>query len=76
VRTATAPKSMRLGWTDGTIIAVGFAAKGKAKSSVAVAHTKLPDRETADRLKQYWSERLDALGDMLAEPARTSGVTR
>jgi hypothetical protein len=76
VRTATAPKSMRLGWTDGTIIAVGFVAKGKAKSSVALAHTKLPDRETADRLKQYWSERLDALGDVLTESARTPSGKR
>jgi len=67
VRTATAPKSMRLDWTDRSIIAVGFTAKGTSKSSVAVAHTKLPDRETADRLKQYWSERLDALGEVLAE---------
>ena len=67
VRAATAPKSMRLGWTDGSIIAVGFTAKAKAKSSVALAHTKLPDRESAGRFKQYWSERLDALGEMLAE---------
>lgn len=62
VRTATAPKSLRLGWPDGSIVAVGFLAKGKGKSSVAVQHTKLPDRETAERLKRYWSERLDALG--------------
>ena len=61
VRTATAPKSMRLGWPDSTIIAVGFTAKGPAKSAVALAHTKLPDRETADRLKRYWTERLDEL---------------
>lgn len=67
VRTATSPKSMRLGWTDGGIIAVGFTAKGKSRSSVALAHTKLADREAADRLKEYWSERLDALGAVLAE---------
>lgn len=67
VRTATAPKSMRLGWSDGTIVAVGFMPKGKTKSAVAVQHTKLPDRETADRLKQYWSERFDGLNDVLAE---------
>ncbi|MEO8192898.1 MAG: hypothetical protein ABI681_03535 [Gemmatimonadales bacterium] len=67
VRTATAPKSMRLGWTDGGIVAVWFTAKDKSKSSVALAHTKLPDRETADRLKKYWSERLDALREVLAE---------
>jgi len=66
VRTATAPKSMRLGWSDGTIVAVGFWPKGPKKSSVAVQHTKLPDRETADRLKQYWSERFDALSEALA----------
>jgi hypothetical protein len=72
VRTATVPKSMRLDWTDHSIIAVGFLAKGKSKSSVAVQHTKLPDRETADRLKQYWSDRLSALGGVLssAEPTR------
>ena len=66
VRTATAPKSMRLGWSDGTIIAVGFYPKSKSKSSVAVQHTKLPDRQTADGLKKYWSERLDALSEALA----------
>lgn len=66
IRTATEPKSMRLDWTDKSIIAVGFMPKGSAKSSVAVQHTKLPDRETADQLKDYWSERLDALGDVLA----------
>jgi hypothetical protein len=65
VRTATAPKSLRLDWTDGSIIAVGFIAKGKSKSSVALAHTKVPDRATADSLKQYWTERLDALGEIL-----------
>jgi hypothetical protein len=65
VRTATAPKSMRLGWPDGTIVAVGFTAKGPAKSVVALAHTKLPDRETADRLKQFWTERLDVLAKVI-----------
>ena len=67
VRTATKPKSMRLGLSDGTIVAVGFVSKGKTKSSVAVQHAKLPDRETADRLKRYWSERLDALEKTLTE---------
>jgi hypothetical protein len=67
VRTATSPKSMRLDWTDRSIIAVGFAAKGKSKSSVAVQHEKLPDRDTAERIKQYWSDRLDALGEVLSD---------
>jgi len=66
IRTATAPKSMRIGWSDGSIIAVGFYAKGASKSSVAVQHAKLPDRDSAERLKQFWTERLDALSDSLA----------
>ena len=67
VRTATRPKSMRLGWSDGTIVAIGFSAKGSSKSSVALAHTKLPDQETAKRLREQWSEWLDALGERLVE---------
>ena len=66
VRTATAPKSMRLDWADGGIIAVGFFPKGKAKSMVALSHAKLADKETADRLKKFWSERLDALAEAIA----------
>jgi len=65
VRTATAPKSMRLGWPDGTIVAVWFTAKGASKSAVALAHTKLPDRATADRLKAYWAERLGELAELI-----------
>jgi len=67
VRTATPPKTMRLGWTDGSIVAVGFMAKGKSKSTVALAHTKLADRGAADRLKKYWSDQLDTLGQVLSE---------
>jgi hypothetical protein len=71
VRTATAPKSMRLDWDDRSIIAVGFTAKGRSKSSVAVQHTKLPDRQTADQVKQYWSDKLDALGGVLSSARPT-----
>ena len=65
LRTAMPPKSLRLGWSDGGIVAVWFTPKGKTKSSVAIQHTKLPDKETADRLKEYWSERMDVLGEVL-----------
>jgi uncharacterized protein YndB with AHSA1/START domain len=65
VRKATAPKSIRLGWPDGGIVAVGFFTKGRTKSSVAIEHTKLPDRATGERLKQEWSDRFDALRDVL-----------
>ena len=71
IRTATAPKTMRLDWRgqDGGvsgIVAVGFAVKGPGKSAVAIDHGKVPDRATANRLKQYWSARFDALGQILA----------
>ncbi len=66
VRTATRPKSMRLGWPDGTIIAVWFTPKGASRCAVALAHTKLPDRGTADRLKAYWGERLEELAKVVA----------
>ena len=65
VRTATSPKSMRLGWADGSIIAVQFSAKGASKSAVAVSQSGVPDRDSVDRLKEYWSKRLDALGEVL-----------
>jgi hypothetical protein len=66
VRTATSPKSIRLGWSDNTIVAVGFESKGKSKSTVSLAHAKLPDRETAERFKKYWAEQLDTLGGVLS----------
>jgi hypothetical protein len=65
IRTATAPKSMRIDWIDKSIIAVGFTRKGTSKSAVAIQHTKLPDPETAKELKDYWDTRLDALGEVL-----------
>lgn len=69
VRTATKPKSMRIGWTDGTIVAVTFAAKGPRKSSVAVEQGKLPGREAAAQVKAEWGERFDALRDVLTDRA-------
>jgi hypothetical protein len=66
VRTATAPKSMRLQWPDGTVVVAGFTSKGASKSMVALAHTKLPDRSAADKAKTYWTDRLDALASSLA----------
>ena len=72
VRKATRPKSIRLGWPDGGIVAVGFFSKGGSKSSVAIEHTKLPDRETGQRLKEEWSGRFDVLGEVLAASSMSS----
>ncbi|MFN8572073.1 MAG: hypothetical protein U0132_08455 [Gemmatimonadaceae bacterium] len=71
VRTATASKSMRLGWPDGSIVVVGFLSKGASKSSVAIAHSKLADPDAVQRFKDYWDERFDVLGRVLTES--TSG---
>ena len=65
VRSATAPKSMRLQLPDGGIVVVGFSPKGSGKSSVAIEQARLPDRETSERVKQRWGERLDALREEL-----------
>ena len=65
VRTSTPEKSMRLDGKDRSIVAVGFWPKGPSKSAVSVQHTRLRDQQTATKLKKYWSERLDALRDVL-----------
>jgi len=70
VRTATPPKSMRLQWPDGTLVLVGFTAKGAGKSSVSVSHTKLRDKAASQQAKTYWTERLNALASVVAGVAR------
>ena len=66
VRSARSPRSMRLEMQDGGVVVLWFTDKGEAKSSVAVQHLKLPDRNAAERSKRFWSERLDALKAQLA----------
>jgi uncharacterized protein YndB with AHSA1/START domain len=65
IRTATREKSIRITWPDRTLVVVGFVPKGRGKSQVSLAHGKLPDRTAQDRMKKFWSERLDALKDVL-----------
>jgi len=66
VRTATKDRSMRITWPDGTSVDAGFVGKGSGKSLVALAHQRLPDKATAERVKVYWAERLEVLKEMLA----------
>ena len=62
VRTATAPKSARYDWEDGsTRLIVGFEDAGDSKSRVALSHERLPDADTAEEMKTWWRERLVAL---------------
>lgn len=66
VRGATPRKSIRLDLADGTRVEIGFTVKGTAKSTVAIAHSKLADRATAEQRKTWWAERLDALAGVLS----------
>ena len=65
-RTATRPKSARFDWGDGdTRVNLTFLPKGEAKSTVALEHRRLPDAGEAERIKDYWRERLAALKSAL-----------
>ena len=65
VRSKNANKAMRIAWEDDTPVVLGFYSKAADKSSVAVQHSKLPDKAAADRMKALWTERLNALAELL-----------
>jgi uncharacterized protein YndB with AHSA1/START domain len=61
VRKATPHKSIRITWGDGTILSVNFWPKGPLKCQVVPEHGRLPDADTAEKMKTYWTEKLEAL---------------
>ncbi len=61
VRKATPHKSIRITWGDGTNLSVNFWPKGSLKCQVVPQHGKLPDAATAEKMKNYWTAKLDAL---------------
>ena len=66
LRTATAPRTARYDWEDGsTRVNVGFDDLGEAKSRVAISHERLPDADTAGEMKAWWRERLAGLKSQL-----------
>jgi len=67
VRTAIAPRSLRLGLPDGTLVGVAIDRKGNTRCSVTVSHSKLPDAAAADRAKVAWRDALARLAGMLTE---------
>ena len=69
IRTSTREKSMRITWEDESSVEAYFTAKGDAKSQVALQHRKLPNKAAAEKMKQFWGQRLLALSELL----RTSG---
>jgi len=66
IRTSRVDKSMRIGWPDGTSVQAYFTAKGPEKSQVAIQHGGLASGKEMARRKEYWTERLAALGEVLA----------
>ena len=66
VRKATPDKSMRITWPDSSSVEVWFTSKSVAKSQVAVQHRKLASKADVQRMKDFWSERLDALAEILS----------
>jgi hypothetical protein len=65
-RTATRPRSARFDWGDGqTRVNVTFQAKGEVKATVTVEHARLPDANTAARMKAWWRDRLTTLKEQL-----------
>lgn len=72
-RSASRPKSARFDWRDGdSRINVGFVAKGEAKSSVGLEHTRLADAAEAERMKAFWRTHVAALKELLERGAPTS----
>ena len=65
IRSKTREKYMRITMPDQTSVQVGFYPKGAGKSQVAIQHGRLPDKAAAERVKEFWGERLGALGNLL-----------
>jgi hypothetical protein len=66
VRTSTPHKTIRASFDDGTLAQFYFVDKG-GKSTLTVQHQKLADKEAVNRTKQSWSERFDALAELLGK---------
>lgn len=62
VRTATAPKSMRITWVDGkTSVEANFFAKGASKSVVSLEHSQLASSKDVARMRAYWGKALERM---------------
>ena len=67
VRTTIAPRLLRIGMRDGTLVTVTIARKGNSRCAVTVEQHKLPDELTAEQAKAMWRESLARLADLLAD---------
>ena len=59
-------RTARFDWEDGaTRVVARFTAKGAARSTAALEHERLPDPETAARMKAFWRDRMHELQRLL-----------
>jgi uncharacterized protein YndB with AHSA1/START domain len=65
VRTSIRNKSARVTWPDGTSVHLYFTPVGAKKTQLAIQHSGLADRADVAARKEYWSERFDALQEVL-----------
>jgi activator of Hsp90 ATPase-like protein len=65
IRGTTPNKRLRVAWDDDSSVEIMFLPKTDRKSVVVVTHQKLPDKSSAEKMKSWWSERLDALASLL-----------
>jgi hypothetical protein len=72
-RTALPNRSLRYDWEggDSRVIAY-FDAKGEAKTTVTVAHERLPNADEAERMKAFWRARVSALKEVLEREAASA----
>ena len=59
-------KSLRISWQDGSALDFSFREKSEHKSVVTLQHRKIKSKARAAELKKFWTERLDALADLLS----------
>jgi hypothetical protein len=66
LRTAQPGRTARFDWEEGpSRVMASFEAKGPAKSTVHVEHSRLPDADDAETMKAMWRERLAELKGLL-----------
>lgn len=66
IRKATANKSLRITWEDGTTsLEVSFMPKGAGKSQVVAQHSKIPDAKGVAKMKKFWAKALDRLKESI-----------
>jgi uncharacterized protein YndB with AHSA1/START domain len=66
VRTTQKGRTARFDFRDGSSrILASFDPKGRSKTTVTVAHERLPDADAVEELRSFWRERLARLAEVL-----------